>query len=309
MQYLSFFIAFPILLTAIALEAQWPDRLYPIRELTDEMRARIDLRDGSVEDWEEILGEPTLTPLDFVTHPGFPSEYDPSSFDFRIWLAWHGAGNHLFVAAEIVDDIYAGEWPGLAAHSPHEATVHFSVDGDRSGGTVVETEDHVVFEDMTMGQAQEYWAVAENVAENHEKGSNVFLMWVGTDSPWVQEVPYADGGGSVLDSQPVFYVIEFYVTAFDRLIRDVPGQSLVSELSTGKMIGFAMKLKDAEPDPFTADCLHQLFGPDASSDRDRDLMRTSDLWAHGILLGADGGTDGTAVESTTWARIKASLSE
>ena len=38
-------------------------------------------------------------------------------------------------------------------------------------------------------------------------------------------------------------------------------------------------------------------------------MRTSDLWAHGILLGADGGTDGTAVESVTWARIKASLSE
>ena len=63
---------------------------------------------------------------------------------------------------------------------------------------------------MTMGQAQEYWAVAENVAENNEKGSNVFLMWVGTDSPWVQE--YADGGGSV-DSQPVFYVIEFR-TAF-----------------------------------------------------------------------------------------------
>ena len=71
MQYPSFFIAFPILLTAIALEAQWPDRLYPIRELTDEMRARIDLRDGSVEDWEEILGEPTLTPLDFDS-PGVP---------------------------------------------------------------------------------------------------------------------------------------------------------------------------------------------------------------------------------------------
>ena len=260
MQSLSFRIVFLTLLSAIALDAQWSDRLYPFRELTDGMRARIDLRDGSVEDWEEILGEPTLTPLDFVTHPGFPSVYDPSSFDFRIWLAWHGAGNHLFVAAEIVDDFYAGEWPGLAAHSPHEATVHFSVDGDRSGGTVVETEDYVVFEDITMGQAQEYWAVAENVAENHEKGSNVFLIWVGTDSPWVQEVPYADGGGNVLDSQPVFYVVEFYVTAFDRLIRDVPEQSLVSELSTGNMIGFAMILKDAEPDPFTADCLHQLFG-------------------------------------------------
>ena len=47
--------------------------------------------------------------------------------------------------------------------SPHEATVDFSVDGDRSGGTVVETDDHVVFEDITMDQAQWYWAVAETM--------------------------------------------------------------------------------------------------------------------------------------------------
>ena len=63
---------------------------------------------------------------------------------------------------------------------------------------------------------------------------------------------------------------------------------------------FALTLADAEPDPFTADCLHQLFGLDASLDRNRDLIKTSDLWAHGILLGADGGTDDTAVENVTW---------
>ena len=39
MRALPFRIAIPILLTAICLEAQWPDRLYPFRELTDEMRA------------------------------------------------------------------------------------------------------------------------------------------------------------------------------------------------------------------------------------------------------------------------------
>ena len=67
MQYLSFRVAFLTLLLASAPDAQWSDRLYPFRELTDEMRARIDLRDGSVEDWSEVLGEPTLTPLDFAT--------------------------------------------------------------------------------------------------------------------------------------------------------------------------------------------------------------------------------------------------
>ena len=65
-----FLIAIPILLTAVCLEAQWADRLYPFTELTDEMRARIDLKDGSIDDWLEVLGEPTVTPLDFATARG-----------------------------------------------------------------------------------------------------------------------------------------------------------------------------------------------------------------------------------------------
>ena len=101
MRSLLFSIAIPILLTATCLEARWPDRLFPFTELTDEMVARIDLKDGSVEDWLEVVGEPTLTGLDFVGYP-----YDPSSYDCRLWLAWHAASDHLFVAAEIVDDFY-----------------------------------------------------------------------------------------------------------------------------------------------------------------------------------------------------------
>ena len=100
MRLLSFCIAI-IPLTTICLEAQWQDRLYPFRELTDEMVAQIDLKDGSVEDWLEVLGEPTLTGLDFVGNP-----YDPSPYDCRLWLAWHDATDRLFISAEIVDDFY-----------------------------------------------------------------------------------------------------------------------------------------------------------------------------------------------------------
>ena len=266
---LSFRVVFSILLTAIALEAQWSDRLYPIMELTDGMRARIDLRDGSVEDWREVLGEPALTPLDFAASPSYP-EYDPSSFDFRIWLAWHDAGNHLFVAAEIVDDIHVGMWPddppGWAPADrppnwqPAEGTVQLLVDGDRSGGTVFETEDDLIVWDTAMGQAQAYWAVVEN----HENSSNVFLGLVGLEYPWVHQVPYADGSGSVLDSQPVFYVVEFYVTAFDRLIRDAPEESLVSDLFAEKTIGFSMGVSDSDGDPLEVDRYHVLSGPDDS---------------------------------------------
>ncbi len=45
---------------------------------------RIDLTDGSVADWYEVLGEPALTASDFYW---LNYHYDPSELDFRIWLA------------------------------------------------------------------------------------------------------------------------------------------------------------------------------------------------------------------------------
>ena len=69
MRTLPFRIASAIMLTAISSEAQWQDRLYPFTELTDEMVALIDLKDGSIEDWLEVLGESALTGLDFVGYP------------------------------------------------------------------------------------------------------------------------------------------------------------------------------------------------------------------------------------------------
>ena len=314
MRVLAFRIAIPFLISAVCLEAQWQDRLYPFIELTDDMLAEIDLRDGSVDDWLEVLGNPALTPLDFATPPSF-LEYDPSSFDFRIWLAWHDAGNHLFVAAEIVDDIHvdfhAYQDPPADRRSflPLEAAVFFKVDGDNSGGTTFEFDDrNMEIPELSMIQAQEYFATAKTF----ENDSNVTLESVSRRASWVHQVPYADGGGSIVESQPIFYVIEFYVTPFDRLIADDPEQSLVTNLANGKTIGFAMAILDTDTrrdDGLFPDRIHSLLGPDGSWEMDADLIWRSDHWAQGILLGADDGTESTAVERATWARIKASLFE
>ncbi len=85
-------------------EAQESERLYPFVELTDADLAQIDVTDGSIDEWVELLGEPTLTALDFQAHPRAP--YDPADMDYRVWLAWHGATQRLYVAVERADDIY-----------------------------------------------------------------------------------------------------------------------------------------------------------------------------------------------------------
>ena len=181
----------------------------------------------------------------------------------------------------------------------------FSVDGDRSGGSLFdENRNKEVPEDMV--QAQLYTAYAST----NSNDSSVNLMNVSYYAPWVHQEPYADCGGRIIDSQPIYSVVECYVTPFDRLIWNDPEQSVISDLFPDKVINFSLLLADVDTedgDTFeVADSIHNLFGPNASYDPNASQ---SDFWAQGILLGADGRSGDTAVESVTWGRIKAGLSK
>lgn len=86
------------------------DQVYPIMYLSEETLARLDLNDGSVEDWVDAVGEPTFTPLDFRLVPsGSYDQLDPSNLDFRIWVGWSQDGK-IHVAGEFVDDVYVNEY-------------------------------------------------------------------------------------------------------------------------------------------------------------------------------------------------------
>ena len=296
------FLIAAILGTSVSSEAQFSDRLYPVFELTDEMRKKIDVKDGSVEDWLEVFGEPTLTPLDFLTAP-WASKYDPSSFDFRVWLAWHHSGNHLFVAAEMVDDfVYA---PSTVRNfvsgqgvSQADLFVWFFVDGDKSGGSL--TIDNSLGLTHPMQQAQYYTAFPGTYSNDN----NLSLSKVSSLTNWVHHPPYADGGGALVDSQPSFGVVEFYITPFDRLIWDDQENSIITDLFPGKTIGFALELIDVDENKNEFETIHGIFGPDSEWD-----FWNSDLWAQGILLGTETPVANSAVNSASWAQIKTSLPE
>ena len=68
-----------------AAHAHIGDQVYPFFELPDEDLDRIDLTDGSVEDWSEVIGEPSLTASDFFWLFG---AYDLSEVDFRISVSY-----------------------------------------------------------------------------------------------------------------------------------------------------------------------------------------------------------------------------
>ena len=285
--------------------AQPPDRIFPIMQLTDRDVAEIDVTDGSVEDWENIVGEPTLTPLDFAQT--FGDSYDPSDMDFRIWLGWHDATDRIFFAMERVDDVYVNEFDredeNLRIMIFHDSSVSFAVDGDHSGGAQVSEESS---EDwlQDVRQAQVFHALGEVF----DGGSQVQLSPHShhVSDAWFSQPPFAHGGGAVVGGSPIFSVTEFYVTPFDRFVSTGPEDSDVSDLFGGKIIGFNIEIWDV--DDRSQQTIHLLAAPPSNEFYTSQLRMSADDFADGVLITPDGlSSDNSAVESDSWARIKAAI--
>ena len=132
-------------------------RVYPIAELTDEVLEKIQLDDGSVEEWYDLVGEPTMSLVDFRLYGTVP---DPSDLDFRIWLAWYDDPDRLYVAFLGSDDVYI-ESQDLG--NDHDVELLLTVDGDHSGG---DGYLNLSFEEAegVWGGSQQYRAMAQTAS-------------------------------------------------------------------------------------------------------------------------------------------------
>ena len=281
------------------------DEVYPFFELLDEDLDRIDLTDGSVEDWLEVVGEPSLVASDFFWLFG---AYDLSDLDFRIWLAWNQGSGTLWVAMERFDDLYLNHYDGAGLHEMNnwDSSIAFMVDGDHTAGIYGEllginceqcTAEQVLWNHR---HAQRWMAIAE------APGGGDLLDYDGA-SDWVIREPYAAAGGGVLGESPATTVTEFMLTPFDDLIYNDEERSKASELYPGKIIGFSMSMWDN-------DAIRAREGPlpgNISLSGKWQEMINADLFSDGLLVGA--GEDpsrydeGSAVEPSSWGRIKAAL--
>ena len=211
------------------------------------------MTDGSIDEWVDLLGEPTLTPLDFQVYPDGAS-YDPADMNYRVWLAWHGGTHRIYVAVERSDDIYLNEYEydGSFRHmclmNNHDSFVGFRVDGDASGGTYVFSSDDIEDPEerrlLTYQHAQSYRALGEILGGGPHVCLHDYSGYNAED--WFQQPPYVEGGGASFGAQPTLSVTEFYVTPFDRLIWNSPEESVVSTLSRGTLIGFVLSIADID---------------------------------------------------------------
>ena len=131
----GYFAALVLLMgLAIPAGAHTGDRVFPIPELTDEMLEEIRLDDGSIDEWYDLVGEPTMTLLDFQDPDGNRLP-EPSKLDFRIWLAWHDDPDRLYVAFVSSDDEYSNshDYDGKSRLLEHDS-IALAIDGDHRGG-------------------------------------------------------------------------------------------------------------------------------------------------------------------------------
>ena len=316
MRMFPFYLPTLLLLPGLAsvTHAHIGDQIYPFFELLDEDLHRIDLTDGSVEDWYDVLGEPSLTAADFY----YPySSYDPTNCDNRFWLGWHRRSGTLWIAMERFDDIYHNNYAGEIFESGFptifrpamilwDSYFSFMVDGDHSGGrylfALANCEECTVEEAKLRNnrQAQHWLAIAETTDGQH----------VGYDgaSEWAVREPYAAAGGGVFGATPAITVTELKVTPFDDLIYDDEAASVASELYPGKVIGFTIRTKDNDATEFSDG-----YGPSDYQYLADNVyaLRFADLFVDGLLVGAGEDPsrydDVSAVAPSSWARIKASF--
>ena len=274
------------------------ERLYPVSWLSDEMLAEVRM-DGFIDEWQELLGEPTMTTLEFRDIIGdVPA--DPASLDFRIWLAWHDDPARFYLAFVAADDVYenAHDYSVLSRSvMSFYDSMGLAIDGDHSGGpgcygTCEQDEEDEWSE--AYGQTQYYSAIARTASGPILRGGG---SWSGLP-------PYGQGSGSVAGEAPVISAIEFYVTPFDWWGGgwDSAEDNAISELAAGQVIGFAVVVYDFDPPQKVHE--EDYLVPEGVERRDLLFVRGDGL-LDGILLPVE--PEGSAVEGSTWGRIKASL--
>ena len=313
---------------AISSEAHLGGRVFPIPYLTDEMVENIQLDDGSVHEWIELVGEPTMTLLDFVEER-WQSPFDPSSLDFRIWLAWHDDPARIYLAFVGSDDVYKNtqdysvDWiPSLRDDFVwgQNDCIALAIDGDHSGGAGLPPGGDSPSEDLlrASGETQYYEAIARTAG-----GPTLEDSWTryGTDAfPWTVLPPYATAGGNVAGEAPVISVIELYITPFDRWgdAWDSPEGSVISTLRADQIIGFSIGVLDNDlrteglrPNFWVPEPIFSGGYSDIGYDEVFRNMwnRVANTFLDGLLLpeGQTAPVEDTAVVSVSWGRIKAAL--
>jgi hypothetical protein len=276
------------------------DSIFLFYEIPDADVADIDFNDGTVDDWRDVVGDPSVTAADFLPLAvGDGAGYDPNDMDYQIWFGWNESTNTIWGAMERTDDVYVNEYEGgnTGDFWRWDSCMELMIDGDHTGGAYADASNCLDCDEEALNlfdnrQAQQFLTLSDTP-------DGQAIGYHGKAQTWFILPPYADGGGSSAGTSPVISYNEFYVTPMDNLIYNDPDASVASQLRSNRIIGFQISVPDFETGPGAYHAFHTMSGQEST-------WQLAERFLDARLVGGSGVT---AVADESWGRIKASFGE
>lgn len=272
------------------------DLVYPIFEVPS---ADIpNLHDGTLDDWEAVLPNASLTHNDLLQYGNLEGEsIDPENLAFRAFLAWNFSTQKLYIGTERLDDVYLTPDQGARG----DGYIRIMIDGDHSGGQYWYFESNGHSESVFRNETNRHAQVFEISHELDGYELDIFDF-----QEWIIQPPYADFGTFELEGLPYYSVAEVEFAPWDDINWESPEQSRRSSLRPGAFIGINLQVVDLD----VPDRLSAWYTMALSTVVVDTHSGTADNLADGELIPCHVGDCSrgvTAVSSDSWARIKSSL--
>jgi hypothetical protein len=247
------------LCTGAASAMEKPDITYKIFQFPANMIPRID---GNADDWAVVPDDYIIGTDQLAADSGpFPRRKpDPASIDVKVKVGWVKGMNRLYVLYEATDNYW-----DFAAADLHNDTFEIVVDGDRSGGPLIERfhpqiNPATTQRSSTLVQREptaEFVTNAEawlNFQGNHAQNYHIFtpaegkdwcMAW-GPQAPWIKRLPYSNIAYNYKfkPGESGKLIAEFWITPFDYAGAEGPSRAVETVLTEDRIIGMAWAVLD-----------------------------------------------------------------
>ena len=268
---------------------QFPDHLVPVI-------------DGDLRDWE-VVGESyaILTgQFNDLISPEVEAS-DSDDFAARLMVGWNKAENRLYIAAQVRDDIHQIDRPAGSATVLffQDDAMELFIDADHSGGRFANFAELSHEEQLRRNgtEASHFVLAGPPPDEDFFVNYSAAAWYALSDGPYTKAAVEFVGvlGGEGVTNYEVMLV------PFDHIDINAVFQSEEHVLRENEILGFNVEFNDF-------DVHSELFDAKWSLSGQYNSNRFSDRFTDLILMPLEGILQLTAVESSSWGRLKASLS-
>ncbi len=229
-----------------------PDVTFKIFQFPADRIPRID---GKTDDWDIVSKDYVVGTDQLVDDNGKFLKPDPKNLDVRVRVGWVKGLNRLYFLYEAYDDYWDFSRPDL-----HNDTFEVVVDGDASGGPLIDHGHPDVWKpemvgpemsafDKRLNPAEDHWSFHGVHAQNYHiftpaRDKDWCMAW--TSATWVKELPYSNAAYSydVQPGKPGRLTLEFWITPFDYAGPEGPQRAVESVLFENKVIGLCWAVID-----------------------------------------------------------------